>query len=313
MRGVIGVVIALVFALILVTFLPTILSLKPLIVLSSSMTPLLGVGDVVIIKPVNTSELEIGDIIAFEDPAGRENVIITHRIVNITEQGFKTKGDAVEDPDQFTVEPESVVGKAVFDFPYLGYFFDWAKKKEGFLILILIPSALIIGDELRKIRTYTNPLMEARASKKEEKKIKVKPTIIYYRKILTVFLMALTVFSFLSLPYMMESGYQVEQKTIDASLIPASIVIKQQGDSFPHYKLLTPFTNDSSSYTVQKAHFVSIAPGFCVYWHKLLAFTPQFPALAYTIFPSLLVTLFTIPLWRRPLYQKKIKSRRRLL
>lgn len=313
MRGYVSVALVLVFILFLIPFLPTILSLKPLIVLSSSMTPLLGVGDVVIVKPVNSSQLDIGDVIAFEDPAGRENVIITHRIINITEQGFKTKGDAVEDPDQFTVKPDSVVGKAVFDVPYLGYFFDWAKKKEGFLLLILIPSALIIGDELRKIRTYTNPLLEARARKRDEKKIKLNPKIIHHRRILAIFLTALAVFSFFSLPYMMESGYQVEEKTINAGLIPASIVLEQEGSSFPQYELLTPFTNNSSSYTVQKAQFVSVAPGSFVYWHKLLAFTPQFPAIAYTIFPSLLVTLFTIPLWRRPMYQKKIKNKRRLL
>jgi signal peptidase len=279
----------------LIPFLPIILTLKPLIVLSSSMTPLLGVGDLAIIKPIEPSNLEVGDVAAFKDPAGRKNVIITHRIIEIKEDGFKTKGDAVEEPDQFVVPPYDVVGVVAFNIPYLGYFFDWAKKKEAFLILILIPSAILIASEVRKIMIYTNPLLEARLRKKEEKKIMLNPVIADYWRMLSIFFITFFAFSTISLPCVFES----QSAKIETSLVPKSIVYKLQGDPIPKYKV------SSESFEISNAEFVSVAPCICVFWHDMLAsINPLFPAIAFMLFPPLLITLLLHPIWRKP-YKKR--------
>ena len=58
---------------------PNILGFKPFIVLSGSMESKINVGDLVFVKEVNPSKLQVGDIIAFRDS---ENIVTTHRIVD---------------------------------------------------------------------------------------------------------------------------------------------------------------------------------------------------------------------------------------
>lgn len=55
--------------------------------------------------------LKVGDIICFK--LGSESTkTVTHRIINITDEGFVTKGDANEEPDMWTFKKENVVGKS---------------------------------------------------------------------------------------------------------------------------------------------------------------------------------------------------------
>jgi signal peptidase len=288
--------------LILIPLIPIILTLKPLIVLSSSMTPLLGVGDLVIVKPIEPSNLKVGDILAFKDPAGRKNVIITHRIVEIEDEKFQTKGDAVEEPDQFVVHAKDVVGIVIFDIPYLGYFFDWAKKKEAFFILILIPSAIIIASEIRRIRIYANPLLEARLRKREAKRIRLNRVVTNYERAFSIFLSAFLLFAALSLPCMFESGYDDGNGNakIESSVIPKSVVYKLKDDPIPKYRVLF-----QDSIEISNAEFVSVMPCVCVFWHSMLAFNPYFPAIAFMLLAPLLVTLLLLPIWRRSIYRKR--------
>ena len=73
---------------------PSLFGYKPFIVLSGSMETEIYVGDLVIVKEVDSSTLKENDIIAFRDS---ENLVTTHRIVNVinSDKGlcFETKGD----------------------------------------------------------------------------------------------------------------------------------------------------------------------------------------------------------------------------
>ena len=55
---------------------PSFCGWKPFIVLSGSMETQISVGDVVVVKEVDTNTLKKGDIIAFNE----NNIVITHRI-----------------------------------------------------------------------------------------------------------------------------------------------------------------------------------------------------------------------------------------
>ena len=72
----------------------------------------------VLAKPKN---IEIGDTIVFS-VQGRSDPII-HRVIEITESGYKTKGDHNEIIWDFEkdINKESVIGKAVLRIPYLGW------------------------------------------------------------------------------------------------------------------------------------------------------------------------------------------------
>jgi signal peptidase len=91
-------------------------------VLSGSMEPVLAVGGLVVIKPVDASQVETGDIISFKVPGF--DTPICHRVIAIQQVDggrlFQTKGDANEEPDINPVPGEAVTGKEVFYLPYVG-------------------------------------------------------------------------------------------------------------------------------------------------------------------------------------------------
>ena len=134
-----------------------------LVVLSSSMEPLMHPGDLIVVK--RSSEVSVGDIVAFKDPAGKKSILITHRVVEIGDGFFKTKGDAVEDIDPFEVHRNDVYGKFVFGIPYIGYLFHEFKNRNlmMYLLFILVPASVLMVSEFR------NLTMEERMLKKKER------------------------------------------------------------------------------------------------------------------------------------------------
>lgn len=125
---------------------------KIMIVQSGSMAPAIKTGSIVIIKP--SPDYKAGDIITF-GPYSKTKVPTTHRIVEIKEENgqtsYITKGDANNAPDDRKISKKDIIGKVLFDIPYLGYIVDSAKKPIGFTFLIIIPAAIIIYDEMRNI------------------------------------------------------------------------------------------------------------------------------------------------------------------
>jgi signal peptidase I len=91
-------------------------------VLSGSMEPVLGVGGLVIIRPVDAQDVNVGDVISFKLPD--INTPICHRIIEKSQTAdglvFKTKGDANEEADQNPVPAEAVNGKEIFYMPRVG-------------------------------------------------------------------------------------------------------------------------------------------------------------------------------------------------
>jgi len=120
-------------------------------VFTGSMEPAVPVGSVAVIKPVDYNTLQKGDIICFKFSGPQS---ITHRIINITNEGFITKGDANEDPDQWIVKKENIIGKLIFIIPYIGYIGYFVKTPIGFTLLIIIPATLLIIAEIRNIIKY---------------------------------------------------------------------------------------------------------------------------------------------------------------
>ena len=80
-------------------------------VVSGSMRPSFLIGDAVLIQPVSPRDLHIGDIAAFETPAG----IVVHRIVHFlppkTPAGFIEMGDAMLQANE--VSEEAIAGHVI--------------------------------------------------------------------------------------------------------------------------------------------------------------------------------------------------------
>lgn len=126
--------------------------LKLYTVLSGSMKPVIHTGSLIISQPSGT--YQVGDIITFTNPGHQDTT--THRIDKIEKIDDKiqyfTKGDANNAPDQKPIDQSLILGKTLFSIPVMGYPISYAKTKEGLLVLVIIPSILIIYNEIINLK-----------------------------------------------------------------------------------------------------------------------------------------------------------------
>lgn len=140
LSGIILLFLAVVAAIMVV---PHLMGYQTMAVLSGSMEPEIPVGSVVYVKETDPQELEVGDIITYQLSS---DTVVTHRIVEIddSKQEIITKGDANNANDASPVVFSSVVGRADFHLPYIGYISIYAKTPIGIgvicgiLVLILL-------------------------------------------------------------------------------------------------------------------------------------------------------------------------------
>lgn len=143
---------------------PMIFGYKPLVVLSGSMEPTYGVGSVIYYHETPKEEIKVGDAITFT----YETDFITHRVVNIEDGLYETKGDANNAVDARKIGYSNIKGKvSKLYIPYIGYYVSFINKHLyliGVVILILVSEFLL------------NP------SKKKEEKVKEVETLDIDRK-----------------------------------------------------------------------------------------------------------------------------------
>jgi len=151
------------------------------IVLSGSMAPEFDTGSVAFVRPVGPEQVKEGDIITFKG-LGDSEALTTHRVVEIdrSEPGktrFITKGDANDVNDPNPVPGKNLVGKVTLAIPYLGYLMSFGQTKQGLLVLIIIPGALLIIFEAYKLyiiigkssKEKKNPYLLKQAMRKDER------------------------------------------------------------------------------------------------------------------------------------------------
>jgi len=125
-----------------------------LMVMGGSMGPALSSGSVAMVQPVNVSEIEVGDIIAYQ-PRHVGSTVTTHRVINIIRQegdiSFQTAGDHNEFADKYPVPSDCVLGKMQFHIPFLGYIFHFLKQPFGYILLVGLPAIVMVTLEVRGI------------------------------------------------------------------------------------------------------------------------------------------------------------------
>ncbi len=116
--------------------LPLAFGIKPYVVLSGSMEPKVKTGSIAYINTkVPVESINKYDIIGFN--AGG-NMIVTHRVVDISSDGFTTKGDANQNNDEKLVKYSSYIGKNVFSIPYIGRVVAYFRTSTGIFWLTAI-------------------------------------------------------------------------------------------------------------------------------------------------------------------------------
>lgn len=82
---------------------------------TNSMEPTLMIGDSVVIKYVRPSLVKKGDMLAYEyELENGKKVVIIHRVYEVINDGFITKGDNNDIPDTWTVKNNQVIGIVKF-------------------------------------------------------------------------------------------------------------------------------------------------------------------------------------------------------
>ena len=130
---------------------PTIFGYRPVVVASGSMAPALRVSDVVVVRPPPDQLVE-GAIIDYG--VGESNRI--HRIVEVTDAGYRTKGDANASPDPGLVDFEDIDGVGVMVVPYVGAIRLWLDDGR-WLPLVVVVAVLIAAGWVTPRRWLSRP------------------------------------------------------------------------------------------------------------------------------------------------------------
>jgi signal peptidase len=117
-----------------------------LIVLSQSMSPAINAGDAILLQPIR-GEITPGMVVSYE----HDGKLFTHRVVEVNGDSLRTKGDQAHSEDPWTVPVAEVVGTPLMRFPYLGFVLQWMREPMGWVLLVALPAAIIVADELRII------------------------------------------------------------------------------------------------------------------------------------------------------------------
>lgn len=112
------------------------------IVRSGSMEPAIMTGSVCFVDTrVQYEDIRENDVIAFE----HGKIRVTHRVTQITEDGFITKGDNNDQSDGLTTNKGNYIGKSIFVIPWLGYVLSSIQTLSAKIIIItLTVSGLLI-------------------------------------------------------------------------------------------------------------------------------------------------------------------------
>lgn len=118
----------------------TILGYSSAVVVTGSMEPNISVNDLVVIH--KESGYAVGDVITY---VSQNNNLVTHRIMEITEEGFMTQGDANNTIDiEAPIRLENVVGKVVCTVPAVGAAIDMIRTPLGMMCLVLACFVLLV-------------------------------------------------------------------------------------------------------------------------------------------------------------------------
>lgn len=128
-----------------------ILGIRPVVVISGSMEPVLPVGSMVFAQEVPASTARVGDIVTTQRQDGAKG-LITHRVVSVKTEGTTTtlrlKGDAnsTEDPLPYVT---TSVGMYLFHVPWVGTLALAARTPFGLtaigLYVIALVAIMIVG------------------------------------------------------------------------------------------------------------------------------------------------------------------------
>lgn len=111
---------------------------------TGSMEPNIHAGSLVVVKEETSySDIEVGDVIVYKHPYKDMNVI--HRVINITEEGIFTKGDANPVEDGICITEDMFIGKYLGGAAKLGRVFEFMSDHRTLCVIVIVAAHLLDG------------------------------------------------------------------------------------------------------------------------------------------------------------------------
>jgi len=111
-----------------------------------SMSPVMGLGDAIVLEQVEPARLAVGDVVSLR--TGPARAVYTHRIIRIAERDgqiwIETKGDANELADPSISPASAVIGRVSGVVPVVGYLLALLSVPVG-VVFVLATGALLIA------------------------------------------------------------------------------------------------------------------------------------------------------------------------
>ena len=131
----------------------------PLIVLTDSMYPDIKSGDLIFCKTVEAEDVSEGDVISFFDPAGNGSAVVTHKVVQVIDEGgkisFKTKGINNNTEDKIPVPAENLVGEYIdIRIPGAGNVAIFMQSTEGLILCVILPMVAFVAYDIIRRKMY---------------------------------------------------------------------------------------------------------------------------------------------------------------
>ncbi len=130
----------------------------PMIVLTDSMLPVIESGDLIICQTAEADEIKVGDVISFYDPMGNGTSVVTHRVLEIKNEGgeitFRTKGDNNNTEDQVPVKAEDLIGIYQSRIPKVGHVAMFMQTTPGLIVCVVLPIVLLVGYDMLRRKKY---------------------------------------------------------------------------------------------------------------------------------------------------------------
>ena len=151
---------------------PSVGGMFPMIVLTDSMYPMIESGDLIICHTAEADEIKVDDVISFYDPMGSGTSVVTHRVLEIMDEGgalsFRTKGDNNNAEDTVAVPAENLIGIYKSRIPKVGHVAMFMQTTPGLIVCCVCPILLLVGyDVLRRRKLEKSQKQDTDALLKE--------------------------------------------------------------------------------------------------------------------------------------------------
>jgi signal peptidase len=118
---------------------------QTIVIGGGSMEPAIGLGAAIVIRPVATTDLIVGDVVSMQ--VGPKQTVFTHRIISVVDRAdgrwIRTQGDANAAPDPTMVPATAVIGRLELAVPYAGYLLALLSLPAGVMFILGIAATLL--------------------------------------------------------------------------------------------------------------------------------------------------------------------------